>query len=149
MKKLIFIFMMFTLFSCNNETVEDSTTLDSQNTAEEDQEQVERSIEMLMDCLEVLETGDFSNLLINIYDNADSDTTDFHENMIEAIENIPNYQPLIDLDYPNEPFNIQNYFGTYTYNSQSETWTTAESNSMMKMVFPMFTNSNSNNQVRS
>ena len=144
MKKLIFIFMMFTLFSCNNETVEDSTTLDSQNTAEEDQEQVERSIEMLMDCLEVLETGDFSNLLINIYDNADSDTTDFHENMIEAIENIPNYQPLIDLDYPNEPFNIQNYFGTYTYNSQSETWTTAESNSMMKMVFPMFTNSNSN-----
>ena len=136
--------MMFTLFSCNNETVEDSTTLDSQNTAEEDQEQVERSIEMLMDCLEVLETGDFSNLLINIYDNADSDTTDFHENMIEAIENIPNYQPLIDLDYPNEPFNIQNYFGTYTYNSQSETWTTAESNSMMKMVFPMFTNSNSN-----
>ena len=144
MKKLIFIFMMFTLFSCNNETVEDSTTLDSQNTAEEDQEQVERSIEMLMDCLEVLETGDFSNLLINIYDNADSDTTDFHENMIEAIENIPNYQPLIDLDYPNEPFNIQNYFGTYTYNSQSETWTTAESNSMMKMVFTMFTNSNSN-----
>ena len=136
--------MMFTLFSCNNETVEDSTTFDSQNTAEEDQEQVERSIEMLMDCLEVLETGDFSNLLINIYDNADSDTTDFHENMIEAIENIPNYQPLIDLDYPNEPFNIQNYFGTYTYNSQSETWTTAESNSMMKMVFPMFTNSNSN-----
>jgi hypothetical protein len=136
--------MMFTLFSCNNETVEDPTTPDSQNTAEEDQEQVERSIEMLMDCLEVLETGDFSNLLINIYDNADSDTTDFHENMIEAIENIPNYQPLIDLDYPNEPFNIQNYLGTYTYNSQSETWTTAESNSMMKMVFPMFTNSNSN-----
>ena len=55
---------------------------------------------MFMDCLQVLETGDFSNLLINLYDNVDADTTDFHEIMIEAIENIPNYQPLIDLDYP-------------------------------------------------
>jgi hypothetical protein len=144
MKKLLFIFMMFSLFSCDNETVDETTTPDSQNTAEEDQEQVEASVEMLMNCLEILETGDFSNLLIDIYDNADADTTDFHENMIEAIENIPNYQPLIDLDYPNEPFNIQNYFGTYTYNSQLETWTTEESNSIMKMVFPMFTNSNSN-----
>ena len=132
------------MFSCNNETVDETTTPDSQNTAQEDQELVERSVEMFMDCLQVLETGDFSNLLINIYDNADEDTTDFHEIMIEAIEDIPNYQPLIDLDYPNEPFNIQNYFGTYSYNSQLETWTTAESNSMMKMLFPMFTNSNSN-----
>ena len=70
-----------------------------------------------MNCLEVLETGDFSNLLIEIYDNAEADTTDFHQIMMDAVENIPNYQPLIDSDYPNEPFNIQNYFGTYEYNS--------------------------------
>ena len=144
MKKLVFTFMMFSLFSCSNDPVEDTTTPVSQNTAEEDQEQVERSVEMFMDCLQVLETGDFSNLLINLYDNVDADTTDFHEIMIEEIENIPNYQPLIDSDYPNEPFNIQNYFGTYTYNSQLETWTTEESNSTIKMEFPMFTDSNSN-----
>lgn len=144
MRKIIFMFMMIPLFSCNNESVNDPTIEDSQNTAEEDQEQVEASVEMLMNCLEILETGDFSNLLIDIYDNADGDTTDFHETMINAIENIPNYQPLIDSDYPNEPFNLQSYFGTYSYNSMLETWTTQASNSSMKMLFPMFTNSNSN-----
>jgi hypothetical protein len=144
MKKFIFTCMMISVFSCSNETAEDSTNPNSQNTAEEDQALVEGSVDMLMDCLQVLETGDFSNLLIDIYDNADADTSEFHETMIDAIENIPNYQPLIDLDYPNEPLNIQNYFGTYTYNSQLETWTTDQSNSVMKMLFPMFTNSNSN-----
>jgi hypothetical protein len=96
-----------------------------------------------MDCLEFLETGDFSNLLIDIYDDADDDDTDFHETMLDAVENIPNYQPLIDLDYPNEPFNLQSYFGTYTYNSELQSWATDDSNSMMKMVFPLFTDSNS------
>ena len=144
MKKFILLFMMITLFTCDNESVNDATTPESQNTAEQDQEQVEASVEMLMNCLEVLETGDFSNLLIEIYDNAEADTTDFHQIMMDAVENIPNYQPLIDSDYPNEPFNIQNYFGTYEYNSLLETWTTEASNSTMKMMFPMFTNSNSN-----
>ena len=144
MKNLFLFLIVISLFSCDNEPSSDTTTPDSQNTAQEDQAQVERSVEMLMDCLQVLETGSFSNLLIDIYDNADADNSDFHEIMIEAIENIPNYQPLIDSDYPNEPFNIQNYFGTYTYNSVLETWTTEESNSTMKMVFPMFTDSSSN-----
>ena len=144
MKKKIFLLIILSAFSCKNEPVDDPTTPESQNTAEEDQVLVERSVDMLMNCLEVLETGDFSNLLIDIYDNADGDTTDFHETMIEAIENIPSYQPLIDSDYPNEPFNLQNYFGTYSYNSQLGTWTTQASNSAMKMVFPMFTNSSSN-----
>ena len=63
-----------------------------------------------MNCLELLEKGDFSNLLIDLYDNIDDDTSDFHETMIDAIEDIPNYQPLIDSNYPEEPFNIENYF---------------------------------------
>ena len=59
MKKFVFTFTMFLLFTCSNETLDESTTPDSQNTAQEDQEQVEASVEMLMNCLEILETGDF------------------------------------------------------------------------------------------
>lgn len=143
MKKYLFPLFLFFLMTCQNESVQNPPDV-SQNTAEEDQVVVENGIETLMDCLEALETGDFSNLLINLYDNVDDDTNDFHEIMLEAIEDIPNYQPLIDSEYPEEPFNIQNYFGTYTYNSQTQSWSTSNSNSEMKMVFPLFTNSTTN-----
>lgn len=143
MKKLLLTFTLISMFSCENEPT-GSATEESQNTPEEDQVLIENGIQSLMNCLEVLETGDFSNLLIDLYDNVDADTADFHQTMIEAIENIPNYQPLIDSDYPNVPFNLQNYFGTYTYNSQLGSWTTASSNSMMQLVFPLFTSSSSN-----
>lgn len=143
MKKLLLTFLLISMFSCKNEPA-DTTTEESQNTAEEDQVLVENGIQSVMNCLELLETGDFSNLLIDLYDNVDGDTSDFHRKMIEAIEDIPNYQPLIDSDYPNVPFNLQNYFGIYTYNNQLESWDTASSNSMMQLVFPLFTSSSSN-----
>jgi len=143
MKKLIFTLTLIALFSCENEPIGAPPEV-SQNTAEEDQVLVENGIEMLTNCLEVLQTGDFSNLLINLYDNVDGDSTGFHQTMLEAIEDIPNYQPLIDLDYPTESFNIQNYFGTYTYDSQLESWSTADSNSMMQMVFPLYSDSSLN-----
>jgi len=143
MKKYLFSLFLFFLFTCETEPVQNPPDV-SQNTAEEDQVVVENGIETLMDCLEVLETGDFSNLLIDLYDNVDDDSNDFHETMLEAIEDIPNYQPLIDSEYPEEPFNIQNYFGTYNYNSQTQSWSTSNSNSEMKMVFPLFINSTTN-----
>ena len=64
--------------------------------------------------------------------------------MLEAIEDIPNYQPLIDSDYPETPLNISNYFGEYSYNDQNQSWSTSNSNSQIRLNFPMFTNSNSN-----
>lgn len=143
MKKYLPFLFPILLITCQDEPVENQTET-SQNTAEEDQVVVENGIETLMSCLEVLETGDFSNLLINLFDNIEDDSGDFHEIMLEAIEDIPNYQPLIDSEYPEEPFNIENYFGVYTYNNQTQSWTTAGSNSEMKMVFPLFTNSTTN-----
>ncbi|MDG1778926.1 MAG: hypothetical protein P8H23_06235 [Flavobacteriaceae bacterium] len=145
MKKYFYLLIFGVLITCQDEPAEASEfTETSENTAEEDQVVVENGIDTLMDCLEALETGDFSNLLIDIYDNVDDDTNDFHEIMIEAIEDIPNYQPLIDSEYPDEPFNVANYFGTYSYNAQTQNWSTSSSNSEMKMVFPLFTNSTSN-----
>ena len=145
MKKYFCLLMFSFLITCQDEPAEASeSTETSENSAEEDQVVVENGIDALMDCLEALETGDFSNLLIDLYDNVDDDENDFHEIMIEAIEDIPNYQPLIDSEYPEEPFNIQNYFGIYSYNSQTQSWSTTGSNSEMKMVFPLFTNSTTN-----
>jgi len=142
MKKIIYVFLIIFIYSRESESADNPDEV-SQNPAEVDQVLVENGIQTLMNCLEFLETGNFSNLLIDIYDDADADASDFHETMLDAVEDIPNYQPLIDLDYPNEPFNLQSYFGTYTYNSQLQSWTTTGSNSMMKMVFPLFTDSNS------
>lgn len=145
MKRYFYFVIFISLITCQDEPAEASEFNEtSENTAEEDQVVVENGIDTLMDCLQALETGDFSDLLINIYDNVDDDSSDFHEIMIEAIEDIPNYQPLIDSEYPEEPFNIQNYFGTYSYNSQTQSWSTTGSNSEMKMVFPLFTNSTTN-----
>ena len=145
MKRYLYFVIFISLITCQDEPAEASEfTETSENTAEEDQVVVENGIDTLMDCLEALETGDFSNLLIDIYDNVDDDTNDFHEIMIEAIEDIPNYQPLIDSEYPDEPFNVANYFGTYSYNAQTQNWSTSSSNSEMKIVFPLFTNSTSN-----
>ena len=95
MKKYLPFLFPILLITCQDEPVENQTET-SQNTAEEDQVVVENGIETLMSCLEVLETGDFSNLLINLFDNIEDDSGDFHEIMLEAIEDIPNYQPLID-----------------------------------------------------
>ena len=142
--------------SCENESVDIDTndpienndnednSENSSNTAEEDQILVEDGIQSLLDCIAALESGNFSDLLINIYDNVDEDNSDFHEIMIEAIEDIPNYQPLIDSDYPETPLNISNYFGEYSYNDQNQSWSTSNSNSQIRLNFPMFTNSNSN-----
>lgn len=142
--------------SCENESVDIDTndpienndnednSENSSNTAEEDQILVEDGIQSLLDCIAALESGNFSDLLINIYDNVDEDNSDFHEIMIEAIEDIPNYQPLIDSDYPETPLNIFNYFGEYSYNDQNQSWSTSNSNSQIRLNFPMFTNSNSN-----
>tara|TARA_S200000501_G_scaffold257512_1_gene241318 strand:+ start:17083 stop:18222 length:1140 start_codon:yes stop_codon:yes gene_type:complete len=142
--------------SCENESVDidpndpidnndnEDNSENSSNTAEEDQILVEDGIQSLLDCIAALESGNFSDLLINIYDNVDEDNSDFHEIMIEAIEDIPNYQPLIDSDYPETPLNISNYFGEYNYNDQNQSWSTSNSNSQIRLNFPMFTNSNSN-----
>ncbi len=142
--------------SCENESVDidpndpidnndnEDNSENSSNTAEEDQILVEDGIQSLLDCIAALESGNFSDLLINIYDNVDEDNSDFHEIMIEAIEDIPNYQPLIDSDYPETPLNISNYFGEYSYNDQNQSWSTSNSNSQIRLNFPMFTNSNSN-----
>ena len=142
--------------SCENESVDidpndpidnndnEDNSENSSNTAEEDQILVENGIQSLLDCIAALESGNFSDLLINIYDNVDEDNSDFHEIMLEAIEDIPNYQPLIDSDYPETPLNISNYFGEYSYNDQNQSWSTSNSNSQIRLNFPMFTNSNSN-----
>ena len=142
--------------SCENESVDidsndpidnndnEDNSENSSNTAEEDQILVEDGIQSLLDCIAALESGNFSDLLINIYDNVDEDNSDFHEIMLEAIEDIPNYQPLIDSDYPETPLNISNYFGEYSYNDQNQSWSTSNSNSQIRLNFPMFTNSNSN-----
>ena len=142
--------------SCENESVDidsndpidnndnNDNSENSSNTAEEDQILVENGIQSLLDCIAALESGNFSDLLINIYDNVDEDNSDFHEIMLEAIEDIPNYQPLIDSDYPETPLNISNYFGEYSYNDQNQSWSTSNSNSQIRLNFPMFTNSNSN-----
>ena len=73
---LYLLTLLFFLFTCETEPVQNPPDV-SQNTAEEDQVVVENGIETLMDCLEVLETGDFSNLLIDLYDNVDDDSNDF------------------------------------------------------------------------
>jgi len=142
--------------SCENESVDidpnnpidnndnEDNSENSSNTAEEDQILVEDGIQSLLDCIAAFESGNFSDLLINIYDNVDEDNSDFHEIMLEAIEDIPNYQPLIDSDYPETPLNISNYFGEYSYNDQNQSWSTSNSNSQIRLNFPMFTNSNSN-----
>lgn len=143
MKNYFPFLLFFLLTACQGESSEDQQET-SQSTAEEDQVVVENGIETLMDCLEALETGDFSNLLIDIFDNIEDDSSDYHETMVDAIEDIPNYQPLINSEYPEDSFNIENYFGIYTYSSQTQTWTTAGSNSVMKMDFPLFTNSATN-----
>jgi hypothetical protein len=145
MRKYFYVLFFGLLITCQDEPAESSDNNEtSENTAEEDQVLIENGINTLMDCLEALETGDFSNLLIDVYDNVDDDTNDFHEIMIEAIEDIPNYQPLIDSEYPDEPFNVANYFGKYTYNSQTQNWSTSSSSSEMQLVFPLFTNSTTN-----
>ena len=77
MKKYLFSLFLFFLFTCETEPVQNPPDV-SQNPPEEDQVVVENGIETLMDCLEVLETGDFSNLLIDLYDNVDDDSNDFH-----------------------------------------------------------------------
>lgn len=143
LKKIILLIPILFFTGCENESVQDETN-PSQNTPEEDQIIIENSIETLMNCMEALETGSFSNLLIDLYDNIDDDSSDFHEIMLEAIEDIPNYQPLVDSDYPEEPFNIENYYGVYNYDMQTQVWSTTNSNSELKLIFPLYTNSTGN-----
>lgn len=147
MKNYFILFILFFLIACEAEPVDSNLTDEvnnSDNSAEVDQLAVENGIQGLLDCISALESGDFSNMLIDIYDNVDTDNSDFHEIMIEAIDDIPNYQPLIDSNYPEEPLNISNYFGEYSYNPDTQLWTTNNSSSEVKMIFPLFTNSNSN-----
>jgi len=144
MKKLILsTTVLITILFLNACSSDDTSDEVSQNSAKDDQNLVEESVKDLMNGLEEFEKGDFSNLLIELFDGVDDDD-DFHQNMIEAIEDIPNFQSLTDSEYPNEPFNVQNYFGLYTYNRNLGIWTTASSNSIMQMVFPMLTSSDSN-----
>lgn len=147
MRKYNYFIVLLFLLNCESEPVSnpnENLNETSENPAQEDQVTVENAIQTFMTCLEVLETGDFSNLILDVYDNIDDDSNDFHEIMVNAIEEIPNYQPLIDIDYPEEPFNAPNYFGIYNYDSESQTWQTSPSNSAITMQFPLFTNSSSN-----
>ena len=144
MRKHNFLIFLILILTCESEPVENPSYQSSENSAQEDQVIVENNIQTFISCLEVLETGNLSNLILDVYDNVEADSDDFHEIMIEAIEDIPNYQPLIDADYPEQAFNAQNYFGIYTYDPQSESWATSSSNSEITMQFPLFTNTDSN-----
>ena len=69
MRKIFYLFFIIFIYSCESDSANNSDE-ESQNPAEVDQVLVENGIQTLMDCLEFLETGDFSNLLIDIYDDA-------------------------------------------------------------------------------
>ena len=162
MKKFWIYFLILFSFSCENEDIleyvldeeitdtdntneeDDEDTSNSTRSAEEDQKIVEDGIKTLLSCIEELESGELSNLLIKLYDNADADYEDYHETMVEAIENIPNYQPLLNSTYPEERLNASNYYGIYTYNKLYNSWSTSPSDSEIKLIFPMYTNSTSN-----
>ncbi len=165
MKKFWICFLLLFSLSCGNEDIledvldeeitdndDDINKDDDEDTsrsAEEDQKIVEDGIQTLLSCIEELESGELSNLLIKLYDNADADYNnstigDYHETMVEAIENIPNYQPLLNSIYPEERLNASNYYGIYTYNKLSNSWSTSTSNSEIRLIFPMYTNSTSN-----
>tara|TARA_Y100000741_G_scaffold314993_1_gene260678 strand:+ start:176 stop:1303 length:1128 start_codon:yes stop_codon:yes gene_type:complete len=133
----------------NDDDINKDDDEDTSRSAEEDQKIVEDGIQTLLSCIEELESGELSNLLIKLYDNADADYNnstigDYHETMVEAIENIPNYQPLLNSIYPEERLNASNYYGIYTYNKLSNSWSTSTSNSEIRLIFPMYTNSTSN-----
>ena len=162
MKKFWIYFLLLFSLSCENEDIledvldeeitdtdntneeDDEDTSNSTRSAEEDQKIVEDGIKTLLSCIEELESGELSNLLIKLYDNADADYSDYHETMVEAIENIPNYQPLLNSTYPEERLNASNYYGIYTYNKLYNSWSTSPSDSEIKLIFPMYTNSTSN-----
>ena len=162
MKKFWIYFLLLFSLSCENEDIledvldeeitdtdntneeDDEDTSNSTRSAEEDQKIVEDGIKTLLSCIEELESGELSNLLIKLYDNADADYSDYHETMVEAIENIPNYQPLLNSTYPEERLNASNYYGIYTYNKLYKSWSTSPSDSEIKLIFPMYTNSTSN-----
>ena len=162
MKKFWIYFLLLFSLSCETEDIleeelneeitdtdntneeEDEDTSNSTRSAEEDQKFVEDGIKSLLSCIEELESGELSNLLIKLYDNADADYSDQHETMVEAIENIPNYQPLLNSTYPEERLNASNYYGIYTYNKLYNSWSTSPSDSEIRLIFPMYTNSTSN-----
>jgi len=118
--------------------------IDSVNTSEQDKLVVENKIESFLSCMEGLESGQLSQLLLDIYDNSENDNATYHDDLIEAFSNLNIGQAIEGLNYPYDLFNFSNHTGTYIYNDALGTWTTESANNVIEILFPVFTNSTSN-----
>jgi len=118
--------------------------IDSENSSEQDKLVVENKMESFMSCMENLESGQFSQLLLDIYDNVENDNTSYHDDLSEAFSDLNIAQVFEGLNYPYDLFDFSNHTGTYIYNDALGTWITESANNVVEILFPIFTNSASN-----
>jgi hypothetical protein len=118
--------------------------IDSENSSEQDKLIVENKMESFMSCMENLESGQFSQLLLDIYDNVENDNTSYHDDLSEAFSDLNIAQVFEGLNYPYDLFDFSNHTGTYIYNDALGTWITESANNVVEILFPIFTNSASN-----
>jgi len=138
---LLIISILF--MGCEGEDGVDEIT-DSKNTSEQDKVIVENQIEDFLGCMESMESGELSQLLLDLYDNIENDNTNYHDDVLEAFTNLNIGQFIETMDYPYDLFNFSNHTGTYKYNTALGTWTTENASNAINILFPVFTNSNSN-----
>ena len=118
--------------------------IDSENSSEQDKLVVENKMESFMSCMENLESGQFSQLLLDLYDNVENDNTSYHDDLSEAFSDLNIAQVFEGLNYPYDLFDFSNHTGTYIYNDALGTWITESANNVVEILFPIFTNSASN-----
>jgi|TARA_B110000483_G_C18164197_1_gene530526 hypothetical protein len=118
--------------------------IDSENSSEQDKLVVENKMESFMSCMENLESGQFSQLLLDIYDNVENDNTSYHDDLSEAFSDLNIAQVFEGLNYPYDLFDFSNHSGTYIYNDALGKWITESANNVVEILFPILTNSASN-----
>ena len=132
---LVALISAITLFhSCSSE---DSNN-DSSTTVTEDQQNIEASMGLLLNCLDTFEDGAFSTELQDFFNIANGEIySDYADLLLDQLD-------VFNIEFEN--FNYSSHVGNYNWNATTQEWDfTNNTNNTMVFMFPHDENSTANN----
>lgn len=135
MRKFLFLLTALIVFSCS----EDKDSSNQLTSVEDDQQNIENSIDLFYGCMQSMEDGDFSDFLLDtLFDNSGEFDDAYLNTIFDTFED--QYGDL----FFNDRFQFSNRVGIYTWNKSESSWDFTANANKITFNFPSKENTTSN-----